>query len=117
MVVSMLCYVVDPILLKNRKCIGSLQQHRIQQRPPRPSTFKKKPLIQELNSKASLSQLDIHVKPEYRIYVQPEDNPKNIILDVWMPDVVILFKKLTSNIMALNYYFYFFYSIVHKKLI
>jgi len=84
-----LCYVVDPILLKNRKCIGSLQQHRIQQRPPRPSTFKKKPLIQELNSKASLSQLDIHVKPEYRIYVQPEDNPKNLILDVWMPDVVI----------------------------
>jgi len=85
-----LCYVVDPILLKNRKCIGSLQQHRIQQRPPRPSTFKKKPLIQELNSKSSLSQLDIHVKPEYRFYVQPEDNPKNIILDVWMPDVVIL---------------------------
>lgn len=77
----------NPILLKNRKCIGSLQQHRIQQRPPRPSKFKKKPLIEELNSKASLSQLDIHVKPEYRIYVQPEDNPKNIILDVWMPDV------------------------------
>lgn len=69
--------------------MGPLQQHRIQQRPPRPSSIKKKPLIQELNSKESLSQLDKHVKPEYKVYVQPEDNPKNLILDVWLPDVVI----------------------------
>lgn len=86
----LLCYVVDPIVLKHKKCLGSLQQHRIQQRPPRPSTLKKKPLIQELNSKASFSQLDKHVKPEYKMYVQPDDNPKNIILDVWMPDVVVI---------------------------
>lgn len=66
-----------------------MQQHRIQQRPPRPSSIKKKPLIQELNSKESLSQLNIHVTPEYRVYVQPEDNPRKLILDVWLPDVVI----------------------------
>lgn len=51
--------------------------------------MKKKPLIQELNSKETFSQLDKHVKPEYRVYVQPEDNPKSLILDVWLPDVVI----------------------------
>lgn len=83
-------YVIDPIILKNRKCIGSLQQHRIQQRPPRPSSFRKKPLIQELNSKGSISQLDKHVKPEYKLYVQPEDNPKQLIIDIWLPEVVIL---------------------------
>lgn len=85
----MLFYPVDPIILKNRKCIGLLQQHRIQQRPPRPSSMKKKPLIQELNSKESSIQLDKHVKPEYRLYVDSEDNPKNLILDFWLPDVVI----------------------------
>lgn len=81
-------YVIDPIVLKNRKCLGSLQQHRIQQRPPRPSTFKKKPLIEELNSKGS-SQLEKHVIPEYKIYVQPEHKPEKLLLDVWLPEVVV----------------------------
>lgn len=83
-----LFYTIDPIILKNRKCIGILQQHRIQQRPPRPSSIKKKPLIQELDTNRSHSQLDKHVKPDYRVYMQPENNPKNLIVDVWLPDVV-----------------------------
>ncbi|VVC42220.1 HSP20-like chaperone,PIH1 domain [Cinara cedri] len=77
----------NPILLKNKKCLGSLQQHRIQQRPPRPSSIKKKTLIEELNPKGSSSQLETHIKPEYRVYVQPEDNPEQLIVDVWLPDV------------------------------
>jgi len=51
--------------------------------------MKKKPLIQELNTGNTISQLNRHVKPEYRIYVHPKDNPKEIILDVWLPEVVI----------------------------
>lgn len=85
----LIIYVVDPIILKNRKCIGSLQQHKIQQRPPRPSSIKKKKLIQELNSNGSSYQLDKHVQPEYRVYGQPEDNPVKLIIDVYLPDVVI----------------------------
>jgi hypothetical protein len=81
-------YGIDPIVLKNRKCLGSLQQHRIQQRPPRPSILKKKPLIEELNCKGS-PQLEKYVIPEYRIYIQPEHNPKKLILDVWLPEVVV----------------------------
>lgn len=77
-------------MLKNRKCIGSLQQHRIQQRPPRPSSIKKKTLIEELNPKGSSScQIETHVEPEYRVYVQPESNPERLIVDIWLPDVVI----------------------------
>jgi len=77
--------------LKNRKCIGTLQQHRIQQRPPRPSSFKKKSLIQELDSKVSSLQLDKHVTPEYKLYESKDldDNQKKLIMDVWLPDVVL----------------------------
>lgn len=75
--------------MKNRKCIGTLQQHKIQQRPPRPSILKKKPMIQELDSKESHLPLDKHVKPEYKMYVRPEDNPTELIVDIWLPDVVI----------------------------
>ncbi|XP_050548418.1 PIH1 domain-containing protein 1-like isoform X2 [Daktulosphaira vitifoliae] len=77
----------NPIILKNRKCIGTLQQHRIQKRLPRPSSIKKKPLIQELDSKISCSQLEIHLKPEYKMYQHPEKDPKNLIIDVWLPDI------------------------------
>lgn len=52
--------------------------------------MKKKPLIQELNSNELLAPLEKHVKPEYRIYVQPEDIPNKLIVDIWLPDVVIL---------------------------
>jgi len=81
-----LCFE-NPILLKNRKCIGTLQQHRIQQRLPRSSSIRKKTLIQELNAGNNTSELCRHVKPEYRIYVHPEDKPKKLILDVWLPEV------------------------------
>jgi len=79
----------NPIILKNRKCIGTLQQHRIQQRPPRPSSLKKKSLIQELDSKVSSLQLDKHVTPEYKLYESKDldDNQKKLIMDVWLPDV------------------------------
>lgn len=70
--------------------MGSLQQHRIQQRPPRPASFRKKPLIQELNSNGSPTQLDKHIQPKYRIYVQPEDKPKKLTVDIWLPEVVNL---------------------------
>ncbi|XP_050428297.1 PIH1 domain-containing protein 1-like [Adelges cooleyi] len=77
----------NPIILKNKKCIGSLQQHRIQKRPPRPSSFRKKPLIQELNAVQSQSELDVHVKPEYKMYVYPENDPQKLVIDIWLPDV------------------------------
>lgn len=76
-------------MLKNRKCVGSLQEHRIQQRPPRSTTIKKKCLIEEINPIGSSSVLKTHVEPEYRVYIQPDANPERLIVDVWLPDVVI----------------------------
>lgn len=46
-------------------------------------------MIQELNSKETHLPLDKHVKPEYKMYVRPEDNPTELIVDIWLPDVVI----------------------------
>lgn len=51
--------------------------------------MKKKCLIEEINPTESSSVLKTHVEPEYRVYIQPEVNPEQLIVDVWLPDVVI----------------------------
>ncbi|XP_049764864.1 PIH1 domain-containing protein 1-like [Schistocerca cancellata] len=100
---------VEYTILKNRKAIGTLQKHRIEQRPP-----KKGPLIQEIGTKTPEVQKQPEKKkdisddrlpapssvskgntvsgsrePEYRIVREPaEGEPQLLIATFVLPDVL-----------------------------
>ncbi|XP_020294010.1 PIH1 domain-containing protein 1-like [Pseudomyrmex gracilis] len=93
----------DFIILKNRKVIGKLQQHRIENRKVRNHPQVPKPLIEEMSTK-SLSQ-DENTKLKFLILKEPQKGPAerlivlfDMLKSVLVEDVVVLVNSDRINV-------------------
>jgi hypothetical protein len=90
----------DYVILKNRKVMGTLQHHRIQQRSV--ATSAKKQLIEEVKATESNKET-----PKFRIIREPpQGNPELLTVQVHIRDVVCfsLKKYIFSSQLSLSTY-------------
>lgn len=89
----------DYVILKNRKVMGKLQQHRIENREPRTHAQAQKPLIEEITcptkddvkkNKISLSETVVNNNLNYVLLKQPIDGPPTNLIGLFdMPKGII----------------------------
>lgn len=89
---NMTINVEDFTILKNRKTMGNLQLHRIQQREINKKMNKEKRLIEEIDIPTTPLVTGIKKTPTYRLVrISNDDNKQFYVGDFYVPDIVSIF--------------------------